>query len=138
MKKETEYDRKKAFMRKIVYRSRKYVCLPEFGQNSPKFAGIQNPDASGRIQKYPGLVPVPLQFACGWQCGPLLLEHAAPLSRKAEQPLSPARHGNSSRRDRGDRSAMPICGLIAWRLGDEPHPRRPSSIAYVSSSFFSS
>merc|ERR1719163_2737149 len=27
--------------------------FPEFCQNSPKFAGIQNPDASRRIRKYP-------------------------------------------------------------------------------------
>ena len=31
MKKENEYDRKKAFMRKIVYRSRKYECVPHLG-----------------------------------------------------------------------------------------------------------
>ena len=27
--------------------------MPEFCQNSPKFAGIQNPDASGRIRTHP-------------------------------------------------------------------------------------
>ena len=30
--------------------------LPEFRQNSPKFAGIQNPDASRRIGKLPGRI----------------------------------------------------------------------------------